>query len=371
MRILCHMEKITAIDPIQGADAIEVATILGWKVVIAKVDNFKVGDLVVYIEIDSVLPERPEFEKFRTRKFRIRTIKLRGQVSQGLVLPLAVLPVGKYKEGQDVTELIGATHYDPESPLHTDVEKEFTKRPFVNKILKFLFNYWIFRKLLLPLIRKEKGGWPQWFSKTDEPRIQGMPSILEKHKDKVFYVTEKCDGQSSTFFVKNVKKGIFTKLIFGVLSRNNWLKTPHDCNWWNMARKYNLEKVLTDYYNETGREICIQGECIGPGIQKNKYELKELELRVFNVMDLEENYHFDSKEMVVFCEKTGLTPCPILDMNFKLPETVKEMVDYAEGKSVLNQKTIREGVVIRCIENGEKLVSFKAINNNFLLKHEE
>ncbi len=370
MRILCHTERILAIDPIEVADAIEVSTILGWKVVIAKADGFKVGDLVVYIEIDSVLPERPEFEKFRNRKFRIRTIKLRGQVSQGLVLPLTVLPEGKYKEGQDVTELIGATHYDPESPTHV---QQYTpnNKTLTGRVLKFLFNYWIFRKILLPFVQKEKGGWPQWFSKTDEPRIQGQPSILEKYKDKTFYITEKCDGQSATFFVKNVKRGMFGKLIFGVLTRNNWLKTPDDSNWWNTARKYNLEKVLTDYYKETGKEICIQGEQIGPGIQKNKYELKEVELRVFNVMDLTNNYHFDAKEMVEFCEKTGLTPCPILDMNFKLPETVKEMVDYAEGKSVLNQKAIREGVVIRCIENGEKLVSFKAINNAFLLKHEE
>jgi hypothetical protein len=89
------------------------------------------------------------------------------------------------------------------------------------------------------------------------------------------------------------------------------------------------------------------------------------------VIDLATNYHFNGKEMLDFCEEVGLTPVPVLDLNFKLPETVKEMVDMAEGKSVLNQKTIREGLVMRCIENGQKLVSFKAINNSFLLKHEE
>jgi len=371
MRILCHTEKITAIEPIQGADAIEVASVLGWKIVIAKKDNFKVGDMIVYIEIDSVVPERPEFEFLRPRKFRIRTIKLRGQVSQGLILPITVLPTANYKEGQDVTELVGATHYDPESPLHLEKNKDFTKRPFVNKILKFLFNYGIFRKLLLPFLQKEKGAWPAWFSKTDEPRIQGEPSILQKHKDKVFYITEKCDGQSVTFFFKKVKVNLLKNTIFGVLTRNNWLKTPDDSNWWKTARKYNLEKILTDYYKKTGKEICIQGEQIGPGIQKNKYELKEIELRVFNVIDLATNYHFNGKEMLDFCEEVGLTPVPVLDLNFKLPETVKEMVDMAEGKSVLNQKTIREGLVMRCIENGQKLVSFKAINNSFLLKHEE
>jgi len=90
MRKLAHVEKIVSIQPIDGADRIEVATVLGWQVVVKK-DEFKVGDLCIYIEIDSVLPEIEDFEFLRDKKFRIKTQKLRGQISQGLILPLDAL----------------------------------------------------------------------------------------------------------------------------------------------------------------------------------------------------------------------------------------------------------------------------------------
>jgi hypothetical protein len=368
-RTLAHVEKITAIDPIPGADAIEVASVLGWKCVVGKKDNFKVGDSIVYIEIDSIMPEKPEYEFLRQRKFRVRTIKLRGQVSQGLVLPMSVLPEKKYKEGQDVTELLGVTHYDPESPTHG--EPKVPQNKYLRFITKFLFRFWIFRKLLLPLMRKEKGAWPEWFSKTDEERIQGEPSFLRDFKGCVCYVTEKCDGQSATFFYKKSKVNLLKNAIFGVCSRSQWLKTPDDSNWWKSARKYNLEQVLANYYKEMGKELVIQAEQVGPGIQKNKYGLKEVELRVFNIKNITDNYHFDAMEMELFCKENGLQTVPILNTQFILTETVEEMVKLADGKSQLNDKVDREGIVIRYIKEGKKLMSFKAISNTFLLKNEE
>ena len=95
MRKLASVRMVSDLRPIQGADRIEVARVDGWECVVKK-GEFSIGEQIVYIEIDSILPERPEFEFLRDRKFRVRTIKLRGQVSQGLVLPLSVLPDGKY-----------------------------------------------------------------------------------------------------------------------------------------------------------------------------------------------------------------------------------------------------------------------------------
>ena len=112
-RALAHVEKIIDIQPIPGADKIEVATVLGWKVVIAKADNFQIGDKVVYIEIDSKVPERPEFEFLRDRKFRVRTIRLRGQYSQGLIVPMSILGNKDYEVGIDVTKELGITYYIP------------------------------------------------------------------------------------------------------------------------------------------------------------------------------------------------------------------------------------------------------------------
>ena len=84
MRNLASIQKISKLEPIPNADTIEKATVLGWELVVKK-GEFKEGDLCVYCEIDSVLPERPEFEFLRTKKFRIKTIKFKGQISQVFV----------------------------------------------------------------------------------------------------------------------------------------------------------------------------------------------------------------------------------------------------------------------------------------------
>ena len=114
MRSLATIREIANIRPIPGADRIVVAQVDGWECVVQK-DEFQVGQRIVYVEVDSQLPERPEFEFLRERKFRVRTIKLRGQVSQGLVLPMTILPAGDYRLGDDVTELLGITKYDPQA----------------------------------------------------------------------------------------------------------------------------------------------------------------------------------------------------------------------------------------------------------------
>src|SRR5689334_4082598 len=117
-RTLASIRKIVDIQPIAGADRIEVCTVLGWHVVVAKSENHYVGENVIYIEVDSILPPIPEFEFLRVRKYRVKTIKLRGQISQGLILPLSVLPKTWMYErnfvGQDVTDALGIKKYDPQ-----------------------------------------------------------------------------------------------------------------------------------------------------------------------------------------------------------------------------------------------------------------
>jgi RNA ligase (TIGR02306 family) len=94
-RKLATIEKILEIHSIEGADQIEKAVIRGWNIVVKK-DDFKEGDLCIYCEIDSLMPERPEFEFLRPRGFRIKTIRLRNQVSQGICFPLTILnSIGK------------------------------------------------------------------------------------------------------------------------------------------------------------------------------------------------------------------------------------------------------------------------------------
>src|SRR6185312_7137005 len=108
MNNLASVQKILSIKPIEGAEFIVTATVLGWEVVVKK-GEFNVGDLCCYIQIDTVVPETEQFDFLRERKYRVRTIKLRKQISQGLIVPL---PKGKFKEGDDITDLVGVKKYE-------------------------------------------------------------------------------------------------------------------------------------------------------------------------------------------------------------------------------------------------------------------
>lgn len=102
MRQLATIQKISNIEPIEGKDRIELATVLGWKVIVMK-DQFSVGDLCIYCEVDSILPEKPEFEFLRSRcyskkwkGFRIRCMKLKINenkyiYSEGIVFCIDIL----------------------------------------------------------------------------------------------------------------------------------------------------------------------------------------------------------------------------------------------------------------------------------------
>ena len=199
-RSLAHIEKIEWIRPIEGAQKIELIGILGWQCVVAKKDNFKVGDLVLYCEVDSVMPEKPEYEFLRDRKFRIRTIKLRGELSQGLVLPISFLGDSKkYSIGDDVTELLGITKYlSPTEREDIDREQKRIQNE-KNKLKKFMMRYSWFRRLFLS--RKQKEGFPFWVSKTDEPRCISGDSILNTNKG-TLTLREICESKEN-FKVKS------------------------------------------------------------------------------------------------------------------------------------------------------------------------
>lgn len=343
MRKLASIQLVKDIRPIEGADAIEVVVINGWEVV-SKKGEHKVGDLVVYCEIDSFLPIREEFDFLRKSSykkmgnqegFRLKTIKLRGQISQGLVLPLSIIPNDdrEYpilpKEGDDVTELLNITKYEP--PIFAEGEKSF-------------------------LGGKRKDNFPWFVPKTDEERVQNLNyerfrQMTRHHK---FYVTEKFDGSSATFYLNQGE--------FGVCSRNIDLCETEDNRFWQMARLYSIEEKL----RTMGKNVAIQGELVGPGFQGNKYKLESNELAFFNVYDIDNGKYLNFDDFVDFLEKSCLPVVTILEDEFILPETLEELLKYAEAKSSYNVHTIteREGVVIR---SHDRTISFKVISNKFLL----
>ncbi len=336
MRKLATLQIISAVEPIEGADRIALASVLGWKVVIKK-GEFNPGDPAIYCEVDSFLPIKPEFEFLRkssykkmsdgTEGFRLKTIKLRGMISQGLLIPVTSLP--GYPEvpptGTDVTDLLGIVKYEPPIPAQ--------------------------------LAGEVKGPFPGFISKTDEERIQNLIDSLPNYKDSVFYVTEKVDGTSITIYLKDGQ--------FGICSRNLELVENPENTYWRIVRELDIENKL----RELGRNIALQGELIGEGIQKNIYKLHGQTIKFFDAFDIDKYEYFDFSSFIKIIGDFGLATVPVIDNAFQLPETVDEILNLANGKSVLNPAANREGLVFRTTSG--KRFSFKAISNNFLLSDEE
>lgn len=358
MRKLAHIEKVEWIKPIEGKDRIVLAGILGWQVIVQKAD-YNVGDICVFCEIDSVFPEKPEFEFLRSKKFRIKTMKMGGVLSQGICFPMSILPEGKkYKIGDDVTEVLGITQYE----ATMDVEKEDSGKK-KRRYPKFLMRWGWFRKLVSKGNKRMEKGFPAFLSKTDETRIQNAPFYLEKELE--WIATEKVDGQSGSFVLERKKGRFGDKFDFAVCSRNLRIWTPDNSSYWKVAQKYELEKVL---HGLIGNHpwVAIQGECVAPDVQGNKYHVKEADLYVFNVVY--PGGRLGSLEAKVLVEKHGLKFVPILDQKVKIKGmSVTELLEYATGKSTLYD-TLREGIVFRS-PDGEH--SFKAVSPEFLMKHGE
>lgn len=352
MRTLASIQTIAAIERIEGADAIEKARVLGWWVVVKRGEH-RVGDRVVYCEIDSLLPERAEFEFLRKScwrpailgaqgetllpaGFRIKTVRLRGQISQGICFPLAILPPGApTDEGADVTALLGIVKFDPPLPAS--------------------------------LGGRVKGTFPGFVPKTDETRVQVLEPVLARHRGKTFYFTEKLDGTSFTAFFREGR--------FGLCSRNQWLdETDLDNGMCRLAAELDLARRLEAARARLGFDLAIQGEVIGPGIQKNKYGLKRIELHVFNVVDLDGYRLVDHARMLEIVGAMGLRAVPQLG-TIVLDHTVDQLIELSMGASALAPKTPREGIVLRPLvdENDPELgrLSFKAINPKFLLQFDE
>ena len=325
-RKLASIQRIKNIEPIAGADAIEKVTVLGWQLVVKK-DEFKIGELCIYVEIDSVLPDRPEFEFLRSRSFRIRTVKLRGQISQGICFPLNLLPENTIpEEGLDVTEALGIIKYEPPVPTS------------LSGVIKGLF--------------------PSFISKTDETRVQVLQELLDENKGKKCYITEKLDGSSITCFIRDGE--------FGVCSRNMELVEGENLYWkapWQMDIEAKLRKL--------GKNVAIQGELMGNGIQGNKLKLTGNTIFFFSIFWIDEyRYGSYSEFKEIIQGQLKLPTVPVITENYRLSNDIDKLLKMAEIPSCIHSTTMAEGIVIRVIEEKEH-VSFKAISNAYLLKYDE
>lgn len=342
-RKLATIRRVANIEPIPDADAIDVATVDGWKVVVKK-GEFQIGDLACYFEIDSWIPKAiaPFLNKGRTYNEvegeRLRTVKLRKQISQGLLLPLSSVAARDERdgnwylttnetdylvEGDDLTDHLQIQKY--EKPLHGSL------RGVV------------------------KGNFPSFLRKTDQERVQNIVRDLHRWEDEgaMWEVTEKLDGSSMTVYMHEG--------VFGVCSRNYDLEETDGNTFWQVARR-DLDGHIPEGY-------AVQGELVGPGIQGNKYGLSAPDFYIFDVWDIREAEYLDPCARREFCKNRALNHVRVLEENFAVSSDVNALLAMADGQSLIGNKSAREGLVFKNVVNPDN--SFKAISNKWLLKNEE
>jgi RNA ligase (TIGR02306 family) len=339
LRKLASIQTVKYVKPIPDADSIETVGVLGWEVV-SKKGEFQPSDTCVFFEIDSLLPELPEFEFLRKscwndslKKYRLKTVKLRKQLSQGLALPTTVFPIlAGLTAGADVTDLLNIEKYEPPIPAQ-----------IVGDARSF--------------------SWP--ISKTDEVRVQldDEYGFIERLTGEPYYISLKLDGTSSTFLIDPKDE------TYHVCGRNYSYKENDSHNFWILSRKYNIEQGLRGFW-EKGHRLALQGEVVGPGIQKNPLGLTHADLYIFNVVDIRTGQKLCLDKSLIVTSQLGLNFVPIVDKGSSFSYTKTDLLEIAKGKYKIHFPSAkdsqdREGIVIRSL-CGE--VSFKAINNDFLLK---
>jgi RNA ligase (TIGR02306 family) len=346
VRKLASIKPITYIKPIEGADAIECAIVDGgWPVVIRK-DEYKVGDIAVYFEIDSWVPhelapflssgkEPREYNSVKGE--RLRTVKLRGQVSQGLLLPLDCLGsiANDVSVGEDVSHILNIQKWEPPIPAQ--------------------------------LQGTMKGNFPHFIPKTDQERCQNLRrEIFEEHKDEIYEVTVKLDGSSTTIYVKDGE--------VGVCSRNIDLIETEGNSFWKAARDQNIIEPLLELCKEKGEEYAIQGELIGESIQGNPEKLQGQRFYLFDIYSITCSQYLKTGERYSILDKLKRMGVDVEHVPIMEPlritdsmNSIDDLLEFAEGPS-LNPQTKREGLVFKSWESD---FTFKAIANSYLLKHKD
>lgn len=379
-RALAYIQHVTNIRPIDGADNIEQCNVLGWNL-ICKKGEFHEGEPCVYIEIDSKVPEREEFEFLRAKGFKVKTMKL-GKfncISQGLAMPQSAFKeLAGLSEGTDVTDILGIKYSVQEDNARKGNGDPNAKYKSMaarhHKIFKKKWARWMMRrswgrKVMFFFFGKKKDnprGFPTFVSKTDEERVENQPWRIGDGK--TYLATEKLDGTSCTYALE--RKGR-NKFEFYVCSRNvrqqdEKQECYHDHNiYWDLAFKYNIEQHLKDFLNQFPqlKWVCIQGEGVG-SVQGNPLKLTEDDLYVFNFKESQTG-RWSSMAGAGQVREWGMKWVPILG-EVQMPDTMEELKVLATGKSKVNPEVMREGIVYRSLDGSD---SFKNVSREYLLKH--
>lgn len=398
-RQLAYVVVVDTVTPIEGYDRVELAHVGGWTIVVGK-NEFHAGDPAIYFEIDSQLPEVAPFtnmEFLAKKHYKIKTQKMCKSLSQGLLMSAAnfgwamadgaILDLDGNRhsindESRFLTAQLGVTYAEPgdnkRKATSVDKYKKMTQRNgklFKHQPFRWLMKREWGRKILFVFFgrkRDKKSSWPSWVSKTDEERVENIPSVL---MDKTEWIaTEKLDGTSTT---ATVRRGKFGKFDYYICSRNVVFDKPgkkcfYEKNVYTMmSEKYQFEKVLIDLCKKYNLEwATLQGETFGgtnPLIQKNTYDMKACDFRGFNLI-FSDRGRLNSVEAAKIMAEYGIKWVPILDEHYVLPDTIDELRAYVNSQpSTINGK-IKEGIVFR-YQDGSK--SFKCVSPEYLLKYHQ
>ena len=346
MRKLASIQRVWKTEPIEGADRIELAHVLGWQCVVNK-GQFQPMDIAVYFEIDSFLPIRDEFEFMRSSSyqktdimgegFRLRTMRFRGQISQGLLLPISQFPeIPKNADvGDDVTELLGVRKWEIE-------ERATTGGTVI-------------------------GTLPYDIPHTDETRVQEEPELIQAFAGLEYYISTKMDGSSHSIGID--ENG------FHVTGHNYEYKDDGSSSFYKLVKAREYQAKMEDYMKARGlKMLTIQGELCAPGIQQNRLRLAKPEWYVFTIR--ENGKRVGLKRMLQICEALDITPVPIEEVDTDLPSkypTVEALFARADGEYPNGGK--KEGIVIRPTEPVfcpliSASLSMKVVSNKYLLKND-
>lgn len=362
MRKLATIRRIDKLEPIENADKIELARVDGWQLVTAKDNGFKEGDLVVYVEIDSLLPSsNPNFEFMKPRGFKVKTAKLRGVTSQGIIFPLSILEynnvdISSLSYGDDVTSIIGITKFE----VDDDISEEAENKGKVKREKGEVFG---------------RAGFPSFIKKTDENRYQNHIRELEDmiSRGVRFEITEKLDGTSASYGMIKEKKRFLgipygTKYKFYICSRNLRIsENDTGSKYVQISKSLEIKKYMKNIMKENKLDkIVLQGEIVGQGIQKDKYKIgQKLKFYLFNMVVDGCRYNIADIRKIKKDWLPTIESVPIISKSFQF-DSIEEIATLSKMRSILNPNTIAEGIVFRT--DG---FSYKAINPEFLLKNNE
>ena len=312
---LVYIGKIMAMEPIEDAHFIVSATVVcgeggKWRGIVRK-SEFKVGDLCTVYLPDAIVPETESMQFMKASSWRVKMRRFKGAPSEVLIMPLTVqLPIGT-----DCTLHFGVIKYHKPVPVH-----------------------------LQGIVR---GNFPDFIPKTDEPCYQRNYKLVEALEGKPYYVTEKCDGSSTTAYRYMDK--------FGVCSRNLDLEMSDSNGYWQVALNHGLQEKLPE-------GIALQWETCGPGIQGNPMGLKNIEGFAFSGYDIRKRCYLPMIELWSLLDALRFPSCRVLDIGISFnADRVQQL-----GEGFYSNGAPREGVVVRSQENcGEAPISFKVINLSY------